>query len=231
MSSFFEKLKRGMGVEEPIDEKELIEEEEIEEEDVEEDSEEDVEEDADDDEEEEEEEIEEEEEEEEAPKPKKKTIKKAKTIKAVKVDKEKSEPQIKKIEIQTDEEKCEKKEKTDEKEKWVSFNKLEEGQLAIDVYQTDKDLVIQSTIAGIKSENLDISMERDIVTIKGSREKPFEEEGDYFIQECFWGPFSREIILPVDVDPERTTAEMKNSVLTIRIPKIIREKKRKIIVR
>jgi HSP20 family protein len=124
------------------------------------------------------------------------------------------------------------KEPNEQKEKkWPSFGGTEEGQLAIDVYQTENDLVIQSAIAGVKPENLDISMERDIITIKGSREKLFEENGDYFIQECFWGPFSREVILPSEVDPQRAVAEMKNNILTIRIPKILREKKRRIIVR
>ncbi len=92
-------------------------------------------------------------------------------------------------------------------------------------------MVIQSAIAGIKPEDLDISMERDIITIKGSRQKPFEEEGDYFTRECYWGSFSREIILPAEVDPERTEAVMKDGILTIRIPKILREKLRKIKVR
>ncbi len=92
-------------------------------------------------------------------------------------------------------------------------------------------MVIQSAIAGVKPENLDITLEKDIITIKGVREKPFEEEGDYFSQECFWGPFSREVILPAEVDPNRATAEMRDGILTIRIPKILREKKRKIIVR
>ena len=103
--------------------------------------------------------------------------------------------------------------------------------MAIDIYQTEQDLVIQSAIAGVKPENLDISMEKDIIRIKGSREKPFEEKGDYFSQECFWGLFSREIILPAEIDPERAMAEMKNGILTIRIPKILREKKRRIVVR
>ncbi len=106
-----------------------------------------------------------------------------------------------------------------------------EGQLAIDVYQTENDLVIQSAIAGVKSDILDISMEKDVINIKGSRQRPFEENGDYFSQECFWGPFSREIILPADVDPNRAEATMKDGILTIRIPKILREKKRRIVVR
>lgn len=106
-----------------------------------------------------------------------------------------------------------------------------EGELAIDVYQTETDLVIQSAIAGVKPEDLDISIEKDILTIKGNREKPFIEEGDYFIQECYWGPFFREIILPVEIDPDRGEATMKEGILTIRLPKILREKKRRIKVR
>ena len=119
------------------------------------------------------------------------------------------------------------KKATETKEEWFD----PEGELAIDVYQTEGELVIQSAIAGVKPEDLDISMERDIIAIKGSRKKPFEEEGDYFTQECYWGPFSREIILPTEVDPERIEAVMKDGILTIRIPKILREKLRKIKVR
>ena len=118
----------------------------------------------------------------------------------------------------------------EEKEKWLTFSGEAEGQLAIDVYQTENDLVIQSAIAGVRTENLEIALEKDILTIKGIREKPFDEEGDYFSQECYWGPFSREIILPAEVDPNQATAKMKEGVLTIRIPKILREKKRKVIV-
>ncbi len=118
-----------------------------------------------------------------------------------------------------------------DKEKWLGLNGEPEGQLAIDVYQTENDLVIQSAIAGVKPEILDISMEKDVINIKGSRQRPFEENGDYFSQECFWGPFSREIILPADVDPNRAEATMKDGILTIRIPKILREKKRRIVVR
>ena len=104
-----------------------------------------------------------------------------------------------------------------------------EGQLAIDVFQTENELIIQSAVAGIKLNDLDISIERDKLTIKGKREKQVEErETNYFYQECYWGPFSREIILPVEVDPSRAQASFKEGVLTIRIPKIEREKKRKI---
>jgi len=116
---------------------------------------------------------------------------------------------------------------TEGKEKWFES----EGQLAIDVYQTENELIVQSAIAGVKPENLDISIERDVLTVKGIRQKPLEETGDYFAQECYWGPFSREVILPVEVDPGRVEATMKEGILTIRIPKILRERKRKIAIK
>lgn len=114
-----------------------------------------------------------------------------------------------------------------DKEKWPE----PEGQLAIDVYQTETELAIQSAIAGVKPENLDISLEKDVLTIRGNRQKPSGEERDYFTQECYWGPFSREVILPVEVDPGQVEATMKEGILTIRIPKILREKLRKIKVK
>jgi HSP20 family protein len=124
------------------------------------------------------------------------------------------------------------KENSEEPEKkkgrrWLSFGE-EEGQLTIDVYQTENDLVIQTAVAGVKPEDLDVSIERDVVTIRGGREKQYQEKGDYFIQECFWGTFSRQIILPAEVDPSQAKASFKEGVLTIRMPKIKREKKVKI---
>ncbi|MDO8436256.1 MAG: Hsp20/alpha crystallin family protein [bacterium] len=113
------------------------------------------------------------------------------------------------------------------KENWFE----QEGELAIDVYQTEQDLVIQSAVAGINPENIDIAMEKDTVTIKGFRKNPIDEKGDYFTQECFWGHFKREIILPVEVDPGFAEAVMKEGVLTIRLPKILREKKQVIKVK
>ncbi len=116
----------------------------------------------------------------------------------------------------------------EDKEKWLQ----PEGELAVDVYQTEEEIVIQSTIAGIKPESLDISVENDVVTIRGIRKRPEETgERDYFYQECYWGPFSRKIILPEETDPSRTDATMKEGVLTIRIPKIQKEKKRKVMVK
>ncbi len=106
-----------------------------------------------------------------------------------------------------------------------------EGQLAVDVYQTKSELIIQSAIAGVKPEELDISVEEDLVIIKGERKRPIEENEDYFSQECYWGPFSRKIILPVEVDPGRIDASLKNGILIIRMPKIVREKKMKVTIK
>jgi len=117
---------------------------------------------------------------------------------------------------------------TEGKKEWFE----PEGQLAIDVYQTESDIIIQAPIAGIKKEDLDISIENDVVTIRGNRQKPEEiEEKNYFSQECYWGPFSRQIILPAEGDPSRAEATMKEGILTLRIPRIEREKKRKIAIK
>ena len=106
-----------------------------------------------------------------------------------------------------------------------------EGQLAIDVYQTDSELVIQSAIAGVKPDNIDITIEDDVITLKGKRKKLTDEVGDYFYQECYWGSFSRQIISPVEIDPGRVDASLKEGILTIRIPKITRDKKTKIVIK
>jgi len=92
----------------------------------------------------------------------------------------------------------------------------EEGQLAIDVYHDDKRIVIKSTIAGARPQNLKISLHNDLLIIKGKREN--EEnvpENSYLFKECYWGPFSRSIILPAEVDSKRVEAEIENGVLTI----------------
>jgi len=107
----------------------------------------------------------------------------------------------------------------------------EEGQLAIDVYETENDIVVQSTIGGIKAEDLDISIEDDMVTIRGSRENKIEKEGKkYFYQECYWGAFMRKLILPEEVDASKSKAVIKEGILTLSMPKIHRKTKKKITV-
>ena len=106
---------------------------------------------------------------------------------------------------------------------------LVEGALTIDVYQTDNDIVIVSTIAGVTSKDLDVSITNDMVTISGERKNLTKiKQENYFYQECYWGPFSRSVILPIDVDAEKSAAELKDGVLTITLPKSEKVKIKKI---
>ncbi len=106
-----------------------------------------------------------------------------------------------------------------------------EGQLAIDFFQTEQEFIIQSAIAGVKPEELEITVEDEMIIIRGIRPKlePDKETSqNYFIQECYWGLFSRKIILPEQVDLSRIISTMKQGILTIKIPKASRERKREI---
>lgn len=107
----------------------------------------------------------------------------------------------------------------------------DEGRLAVNVYQTENDLVLQAAIAGVKADDMEVIIEDEMVVIKGDRQNPLPEDGDYFIEECYWGPFSRKIIMPLEVDSGRADASMKDGILTIRLPKIQREKKKKLLVK
>lgn len=107
-----------------------------------------------------------------------------------------------------------------------------EGQLNIDMYQTKDNVIIKSTIAGVRPEDIDITVANDMVTIKGSRKK--EEnivQDDYFYQECYWGNFSRSVIIPVDIDSEEIEADLKDGILTVIIPKAAKAKTKKVKVK
>ncbi len=99
------------------------------------------------------------------------------------------------------------------------------GQLAVDVYQTDRLIVIRAAIAGVRAEDIDITVNNDMVTIKGVRQLEDDVPAqDYLYQECYWGGFSRTIILPTEVDAQRVAAKMKNGILHVSLPKIERPK-------
>ena len=111
-------------------------------------------------------------------------------------------------------------------------NKEEEGQLTVDVYQTKDLIIIKSIVGGVASEDLDISITSEMITIKGTRVNPDEvKTDDYYYQECFWGCFSRSIILPCDIKTEGVEATMKNGILTIKLPKIEKNSSMKIKVK
>lgn len=110
------------------------------------------------------------------------------------------------------------------KEEWLDKEESE-GQLSVDVYQTKDNVVIKSTIAGVKPEDVDISIDNDVITIRGQRKLEEEvKEDDYFYQECYWGSFSRSIVLPVEIKSDEAEASLKNGVLTIVLPKVKKEK-------
>ncbi len=111
---------------------------------------------------------------------------------------------------------------------WLE-EELTEGQLLVDVYQTNENIVVKSTIAGVKPENLFISLNRDILTIKGKREHDvLIDEADCLLQECYFGSFSRTIILPEEVDNKKIEAILENGVLTVVLEKLYKEQQIKI---
>jgi HSP20 family molecular chaperone IbpA len=106
-------------------------------------------------------------------------------------------------------------------EAWFDDESSEEGQLTIDLYQTPTEIIIKSMVAGVKPEDLDIAITRDMVTIKGKREtERFVKDEDYFHQELYWGSFSRTIMLPAEIEVEEADAVEKHGLLILRLPKI-----------
>lgn len=97
----------------------------------------------------------------------------------------------------------------------------EEGQLTVDVYQTPTDIIVQAFVAGIKPEELDISITQDMITLCGKREDARRiERENFFYQELYWGTFSRSILLPQEVDADKAEASVKGGIVTVRLPKI-----------
>lgn len=96
----------------------------------------------------------------------------------------------------------------------------EVGELAIDVYEDDDNLVIKAPMAGVKADNLELSITDDVISIKGKRHAEHKEKGaHHFIEECYWGAFERTYTLPVPVESEKAKATLKDGLLTILIPK------------
>ncbi len=106
------------------------------------------------------------------------------------------------------------------------------GQLAIDAYQTDDTVVLKAPIAGVNPEDLDVAITDEAVTIKGERRgNDVVDRDHYFIQECYWGSFSRTYALPTAVDADNADAQLANGILTITIPKLSRSKSRRLTVK
>lgn len=95
------------------------------------------------------------------------------------------------------------------------------GQIAVDIYELDNYYIIRAPIAGVRLSDIDIEVDDKVLTISGTR-NPSDQipEDQYYLQECFWGDFSRSITLPVSIDPKKVKATFtKDSILKILIPK------------
>lgn len=95
-----------------------------------------------------------------------------------------------------------------------------EGQLAVDVFQTKAAIVVKTAIAGVKPEDIYVSISNDVLTIRGKRELGHTvQDEDYYYRECYWGAFSRSVVLPLEVQQDKIDATFKNGVLTVTLPK------------
>jgi HSP20 family protein len=109
-------------------------------------------------------------------------------------------------------------------ETWLADLEDTDGQLTVDVYQTPTHVVVQAPMAGVKPDDVDVSINNDMVTIRGKRDQKSDMPGnDCYYRELFWGPFSRSVLLPEEVDSDRTEASFKNGLLTVRMPKVNKE--------
>jgi HSP20 family protein len=118
--------------------------------------------------------------------------------------------------------------KQDERNGWIEEESAE-GQLTVDVYQTPDEIIVKALVAGVRPEELDVSITRDMITIKGKRENIREvEEENYFYKELYWGSFSRTILLPQEIDVDAAEASEKHGLLTLRLPKIDKARQTKL---
>jgi len=107
-----------------------------------------------------------------------------------------------------------------------------DGQLAVDVINTDDSIIIRAMLAGVKPSEIDIDIARDMVTIRGTREEEHESlSDDFYHRELFWGTFSRNILLPEEIDVELAEATEKHGLLTLTLPKVDKNRKQKLHVK
>lgn len=107
-----------------------------------------------------------------------------------------------------------------------------EAQLTVDVFQNQDEIVIRALVAGVKPEDLDVSITRDMVTISGQRVEQKEvNDDDYVYRELFWGAFSRSIVLPAEIDVDSAEASEKHGLLTIKLPKLNKDRQTKLKVK
>lgn len=92
---------------------------------------------------------------------------------------------------------------------------------AIDVFEKDNQIVVETPLAGVDSKDVELSIENDVLTIKGESEKKSEvEEKNYYRKEIRYGNFYRTVALPAHVDADKAKAVSENGMLKITIPKL-----------
>jgi len=115
---------------------------------------------------------------------------------------------------------------------WIDEESEKEGELTVDVYQTSDMIIVKSMIAGVRPEDLDVTITRDMITIRGKREEErIENEDDFFVRELYWGSFSRTIQLPEEIDVDEAEAIEKHGLLILKLPKLDKKKQSKLKVR
>jgi HSP20 family protein len=123
-----------------------------------------------------------------------------------------------------------------DQEEWSAEDNQEttqqEGELPVDMYQTNDAIIIKALVAGVSPTDLDISITRDMVTIRGVREEYQETNDDnYFHRELFWGGFTRTLVLPEEVVIDEAEAQEKHGLLEIRLPKLDKHRSTQLKVR
>lgn len=114
-------------------------------------------------------------------------------------------------------------------EEWDEDDAVLPGQLAVDVYETKEKLVVKARTAGVNKGDLDVSIADNTLSIHGTLSAGTEDEVEnYFVQECYWGEFSRSIALPVPVKEEDIEAVLKDGVLTVSFTKVKQDTVKKI---
>lgn len=117
-------------------------------------------------------------------------------------------------------------------EAWTDKETEQEGELTVDMYQNSDMVIIKSMIAGVHPEDLDISITRDVVTIRGKREEErIVEENDFIVKELYWGSFSRTLTLPAEIDVDEAEAVEKHGLLILKLPKLDKKRKSKLKVK
>ena len=107
-----------------------------------------------------------------------------------------------------------------------------EGELSVDVLNTDDSIVIKAMVAGVRPADIDIDISRDMVTVRATREDEHEvSEENFYQKELYWGSFSRNILLPEEIDVDAAEAKEKNGLLILTLPKVDKNRKTKLQVK